>query len=190
MQPTWHSRGYLPHCDGLSRQQFITYRLCDSLPATVVKRLDLECPGSDQDPERRARIDAFLDAGHGCCLLKHTNCARIVEDNLLHFDGVRYRLIAWVIMPNHVHVLVEIMNDSPVADLVHSWKSYSATRINRLMIRSGSLWQREYWDRYIRDEAHLHQVIAYIHDNPVTCGLSPTPQAWSFSSASRNSPSQ
>jgi putative DNA methylase len=183
MQPVWKSRGYLPHCDGLSPQQFITFRLGDSLPVTVLKRLAMECPGDEQDPERRARVEGFLDAGHGSCLLRDPECARMVEQAMLHFDDDRYRLIAWVVMPNHVHALIEPLGDQRLADIVHSWKSFTANRINRLLGRQASLWQREYWDRYIRDMVHLQSTIAYIHANPVAAKLVCQANEWPFSSA-------
>ena len=188
MLPIWYSRGYLPHCDGVSRQQFVTYRLADSLPRAVVLRLDQECLTNDEDPRRRARIDTFLDAGYGSCVLRRCDCAGIVEENLLHFDRVHYRLLAWVVMPNHVHVLIEPSADIELSDIVHSWKSYTATQINRLLLPaqpSGQLWQREYWDRFIRDEAHLRATIDYIHDNPVKAGLVSQADDWQFSSARR-----
>jgi REP element-mobilizing transposase RayT len=185
MDPTWRSRGYLPHCDGLSRQQFITYRLADSLPQAVLQRLDAECPGTDQDPERRARIEAYLDTGHGSCVLRNTACAAVVEDNLLHFDGERYRLIAWVVMPNHVHALIDLPPGTSLDAVVHSWKSYTAKHINRLIDGTGTLWQREYWDRYIRDMEHLQKTIAYIDHNPVAAGLVRSPMDWRFGSARR-----
>ncbi len=145
----------------------------------------IDMPDDDQKSERRARINTFLDAGYGSCLLRDPDCARIVEDNLLHFDGDRYRLIAWVVMPNHVHALIEPLPDHCLADIAHSWKSYTATRINRLLKRQGALWQREYWDRYIRDMPHLQNTISYIHTNPVTAGLVGDTTAWMFSSARR-----
>jgi putative DNA methylase len=188
MKPVWRSRGYLPHVDNLSRQQFVTFRLGDSLPRTVLEQLAAEFPNEDQDSERHARIEAFLDSGHGTCLLRDPRCAEIVENALLHFADVRYRLIAWVVMPNHVHLLIEPLLEQRLADLVHAWKSFTAKEINRLLGRTGSLWQREYWDRYIRDMEHLQSTIAYIHTNPVAAGLVVQVAHWRFSSARRFRP--
>ena len=95
----WHSRGYLPHFDSPETLQFVTFRLFDSLPAEAVAKLRL-MPGPIADADR----DAFLDIGSGYCWLLQPEIAQIVEDALLHFDHERYLLIAWTIMPNHVHV--------------------------------------------------------------------------------------
>src|SRR6185437_17122670 len=102
----WHSRGYLPHFDSAETIQFVTFRLADSLPAETLEKIRARsAPISDADR------DAFLDAGHGACWLRGPTIARIVEDALIHFDGARYRLIAWTIMPNHVHALIEPKDD-------------------------------------------------------------------------------
>ncbi|MBU1023875.1 transposase, partial [bacterium] len=95
----------------------------------------------------------------------------------------RYFLLAWVIMPNHVHVLVQIIDGYLLSDLLHSWKRYTAKMINRMLGRKGRLWQREYWDRYIRNENHLNNAINYIHMNPVKAGFVNSPEEWQFSSA-------
>jgi REP element-mobilizing transposase RayT len=110
----------------------------------------------------------------------------MVEDALLYFDGERYRTIAWVIMPNHVHVLIETMEGYPVGQVVHSWKSYTAKQANQMLGRSGRFWFREYFDRYVRDERHFANAVQYIHDNPVKAGLAPTPEDWPFSSAAHS----
>jgi REP element-mobilizing transposase RayT len=73
----------------------------------------------------------------------------------LHFDGQRYRLLAWVVMPNHVHVLIETMTGHTLAAVLHSWKSYTAKEANRLLGRTGDFWQPEYFDRFIRDDRHF-----------------------------------
>ena len=100
----------------------------------------------------------------------------------MQFDGQLYRLLAWVVMPNHVHLAVEIWQ-TPLVELMRDWKGYSARRINRLLGRCGKLWQDDYWDRYLRDEAHYRKVVHYIEWNPVKAGLVPSPEQWPFSSA-------
>ena len=112
----------------------------------------------------------------GCCALGHPALAREVRNALLHFDGQRSRLLAWCIMPNHGHVLIEPL--VPLATIVQGWKSVTA---RWALARNDSLglaipdphrlWMREYWDRYIRDERHLSRVIDYIRENPVKAGL-------------------
>lgn len=136
------------------------------------------------DSTKRARTEEHLNAGYGTCYLRDPRIARLVEDALLHFDGVRYRMIAWVIMPNHVHVLIEMLEGYALSDIVHSWKSYTAKEANRILGRTGQFWFREYFDRYIRDERHFANTIQYIHNNPVNAGLVDRAEDWPFSSAS------
>src|SRR5882672_4634220 len=106
--PQWYSRGYLPHFDMAEMTQTLTFRLFDSMPQSVLESWKTELtvlPDKDADNERRKRIDAYLDKGYGSCFLKNDAVAEIVQNALLHFDGQRYALHAWVVMPNHVHTL-------------------------------------------------------------------------------------
>jgi REP element-mobilizing transposase RayT len=105
-----------------------------------------------------------------------------MESLLLHDDNRRCRLLAWVIMPNHVHVLVEIWT-TPMGKLVQAWKKISADFVNGRMGRRGQWWQEDYFDRYIRDEAHFQKAVRYIENNPVKAGLVKEPKAWAWSSA-------
>ena len=98
----WHSRGYLPHFDSQDVVQFVTFRLVDSLPQEAVVKLR----GAARPESLR---DELLDQGWGACWLRSDSIARIVEDAFLVFDGERYRLHAWTIMPNHVHVLFTVL---------------------------------------------------------------------------------
>jgi REP element-mobilizing transposase RayT len=106
-----------------------------------------------------------------------------VETSLWHFDAARYRLLAWVVMPNHVHVVIETRAEYPLSDVLQSWKSFTAKKANSLLGRTGSFWQPEYFDRAIRDERHLLAAIAYIHGNPVKAGLVRRAEDWPYSSA-------
>jgi REP element-mobilizing transposase RayT len=87
-------------------------------------------------------------------------------------------------MPNHVHVLFEVFDGHPMGTVIHSWKTFTTREINKLLSRSGSLWQADYFDRYIRDEEHRRNECTYIEANSVTAGLAKTPEEWPFSSAS------
>ena len=176
----WYSRGYLPHFDAPGLIQGVTLRLWDSLPAEIVEQLEKD---SLEDSAKRTRVEEYLNVGYGACYLGDPRIARLVENALLHFDGQRYRLIAWVIMPNHVHVLLEIFAGYPLDTVVHSWKSYTANEANKLLQRQGRFWFREYFDRYIRDEQHFANAVRYIHDNPVKAGLVEKAENWAFSSA-------
>ena len=197
----WHSRGYVPHFDGLDMIQHITFHLADSLPQDAIARMQRELealPEEQRSKEQRQRIQNLLDAGCGSCVLRREDCAGVVQDSLLFGDGARYRLLAWVVMPNHVHVLIQ-QNGFPLAKIVQSWKRHTSREIHRLFLGSPSctrlvedssrvqlgdpreapgLWQREYWDRYIRDERHFLTTKSYIEQNPVKAGIVNDARDW------------
>jgi REP element-mobilizing transposase RayT len=172
-----YSRHYLPHRDAPGAIQAITFRLADSLPEASFSGLQ------GTGPDARRRKQALLDAGHGSCALRDPRIATLVEHALLFFDGDRYRLLAWVVMPNHVHVLIEAGTTHSLASIVQSWKRQTARRANEILGRQGPFWQSDYYDRYIRDEEHFDSAVAYIHRNPVIAGLVSEPQQWPYSSA-------
>lgn len=180
----WHSRGYLPHLDRAGLVQSVTFRLADSLPASQADRW-AEISSLSPSAERRARADEWLDRGHGGCALREPVIADRLQQSLLHFDGSRCRLLAWCVMPNHVHALVEIWSGYPLHVLVKSWKSHTARAANARLGRHGAFWQPDYFDRFIRDPAHLRREIDYIEANPVKAGLVSRPEDWRWSSAYR-----
>lgn len=190
----WYSRGYLPHFDAGQILQSITFRLADALPQDKLDQLAQELfamPDSAQSVERRRKIEQWMDAGMGCCALRHPQVAALMQETLQKFDGERYRLIAWCIMPNHVHVLIEPLASLP--KIVQSWKSYTGRwALSRnaelglgvpVSVHGNAFWMRDYWDRYIRNERHLAAVIDYIHENPVSAGLCDSALDWPWSSA-------
>ncbi len=187
----WYSRGYLPHRDRTHLLQSITFRLADSLPQSELKQLEqklLLLPEIRRDIEKRKGIERCLDAGMGCCALGNPESAAFVQRSLLHFDGDRYRVLAWVIMPNHVHVLIDPVE--PIAKIIQGWKSFTARWLLAHNERLGlgipdphHVWMREYWDRFIRDDDHLRATIDYFHRNPVKAGLCREPGDWPWSSA-------
>lgn len=176
----WHSRGYLPHCDVPGLIQAVTFRLADSLPSEVLTGIRHD---AGNDTEKHNRIEAYLDVGHGACWLKQPEIAAVIENALLNWDGIRYRLLAWCVMPNHVHVLIETHEGSPLPSILHNWKSFSAKAINRHLGRTGKVWMSDYFDRYIRDDHHLAAVVACIHANPIKAGLVQHESEWRYSSA-------
>ena len=192
--PEWYSRGYLPHRHRKGLMQSITFRLADSLPQSKLKQLEQELllfPEDRRDIEKRKIIEQWLDAGMGCCALRNAEVAACVQQALLHFDGDRYRIIAWVIMPNHVHVLID--PTEPISKTIQGWKSLTARwmlahneRLELGISNPHQVWMREYWDRFIRDDKHLWATIGYIHRNPVKAGLCCDPSDWQWSSAVRS----
>ena len=162
--------------------QFLTFRLVDAVPAEIVAawKTELKLSGGEaaDDPRcarLRRRIERYADQGHGACWLKDDRVAEVVRDALLHFDGERYRLLAWVIMPNHVHAVIEILPGFPLDGVIHSWKSFTSKRVNRLSGRTGAFWMGDYFDRYVRDEAHLWDVMRYMEENPRNKDAGETP---------------
>ena len=209
----WYSRGYLPHFDAAGVVQHVTFHLADSLPREAVERMQQELealPEEQRTVERRQRIQDLLDSGLGSCILGHAECARIVEDAFVFGDGTRYRLLAWVVMPNHVHVLIEQVAGWPLAKVVQAWKRHTTREIKRLAdaglgapsctrlleellsatrrsqtrrSQATQIWQRDYWDRYIRDERHFAAAKEYIEQNPVKAGLVAVAEEWAWGNA-------
>jgi REP element-mobilizing transposase RayT len=173
----WHSRGYLPHFDSPETVQFVTFRLADSLPRSVAASLK-------PNDETATKLDHELDRGLGACWLRRPDIASLVQDSLLYFDGERYRLLAWCLMPNHAHVVIEAVPGHSLSDVVRGWKSYSARRANERLRRTGRFWHPDYFDRYMRNEDHLVRTIDYVEHNPVKAGLAAVATDWIWSSAS------
>ena len=182
----WHSRGYLPHFDGREITQTINLRLSDSLPKAILKKWErelAESPSASVEAVLRRRIEHYLDQGYGSCCLKDNRVAATVQESLLHFDDQRYRLWAWVLMPNHVHILMTPHRSWSLSEIMKSFKSYTSHEANKILGRSGKFWMEDYFDRYIRDEKHFASAITYIENNPVKAGLCRRPEDWPFSSA-------
>jgi exonuclease VII large subunit len=170
---------HLPHWEQDGVTYFITFRLADSLPSQKLKQwkqererwLDSHAhPYSDQDLEEYSqlfseRINEWLDAGSGSCLLAEKENADVVESALRHFDGTRYRLGSYVIMANHVHVLVCPNTGYALSEILHSWKSFAANEMNRRLNRSGPLWQDESHDHIVRSPEQKIFYERYIQKN-------------------------
>jgi len=183
----WHSRGYLPHFDAEDTIQFITFRLHDSVPARVIEQWKQElnwreglAADSKEAVALRKKIEEYADRGKGACYLRDERIAELVQNALKYFDGERYRLIAWCVMPNHVHVLIETMNCS-LSSIIHSWKSFTAHKANEILGRRGRFWMPDYFDRFIRNERHFAATVEYIRQNPVKAGLVDAPEKWPWS---------
>ncbi len=177
----WHQRGHLPHRDQPGLTQFVTIRLNDALP--ISRRSEWEALlHIEDDRQRRAQLEVYLDRGLGECHLKCPDIAQVAENAFRFFDGERYLLRAWVVMPNHVHLLVDVWQ-TPLAQLLQSWKRFIAREANKLLAQTGAFWQREYWDTYIRNAEHQVKAVRYIENNPVKAHLTAEPRNWPWSSA-------
>src|SRR6266436_6448385 len=180
------TRRHLPHWRQENTTYFVTFRLADSIPAA--KLSDLEAtreawlkhnpePWSDAQCKEyyerfSAKLEEWLDAGSGSCVLKNERVSKIVADALNHFEGERYKLGAWVVMPNHVHVTVTPLEGYTLSEILHSWKSYTAHELNKLLGPAGQLWQRESYDHIVRNERALFKIEDYIEHNPLKAGIS------------------
>lgn len=180
--PRWYWGEHLPHFDQPEAVQSITIRLFDSLPQEKLAELEREKERID-DVTRRKRIEAWLDTGYGACFLSQPKVGAVVENAFKFFHGQRYWLHAWVVMPNHVHVLIELMAEPTLKEILHSWKSYTAHEVNKTLGRRGKFWEDDYWDRYIRNQAHFDNARDYIHQNPVKASLAKRAEDWPRSSA-------
>ena len=176
----------LPHWQQESRLQFVTWHLGDALPVEAHRQLVCErtvwlahhpepWAQSNEDEYHRLfsdRLHDWLDVGMGSCLLQHPNLSQIMFDALLHFDGSRFRLEALAIMPTHVHILFQLVAGFTLEQVVHSWKSYTANRLNEARRHTGPVWMKDYWDRMIRSPEHGWKTREYILANPVKARLS------------------
>jgi len=181
----WENR--LPHWQLEGAAYFVTFRLNDSLPAVFVRALENEKqawqanhPGpwsaaTELDYHKRfsARVDQVLDHGDGSCLLEERRNADVVAGVLGFYEGVRVLQLSWVVMPNHVHALFVLLPKVDLSDLIMSWKSFSARRINEHARRHGELWQAGYFDRVMRDRVHFMRTVRYIRNNPAKARLAP-----------------
>ncbi|MHC4561318.1 MAG: valine--tRNA ligase [Planctomycetota bacterium] len=184
---------YLPHWTQPGAKYAVAFRLADALPQDILdgwkrEREDIVVRAQQQareltGHERReldrlysTRIEAYLDAGLGDCRLRDPRIAQLVQDALKHFDDQRYDLIAWCIMPNHVHAILRPLGDHALSDILHSWKSFTSKEANSVLGELGQFWQEEYYDHLIRDEEDFNHQVNYVLGNPEKAGL--TNWAW------------
>ena len=185
------SEGDRPHWSQAGAIVFVTFRTHDSIPKEVIQRWDREksdwlwrrgystdrewsqiLPELSEQQRRkffkhfnRCRED-FLDTCHGRCLLRRPELANIVANSLLHFDGERYRMGDFVVMPNHVHLLAAFASDDAMREQFDSWLHYAAFRINQQIGEKGHFWQQEPFDHLVRSGQQYEYLRDYIADNP------------------------
>jgi acetyl-CoA synthetase len=185
----WYHHRTLPHFDG-EVYQTVTFRLADSIPKAVLEtfKAQLEHDNLDSNSdEYRQMVEDYLDKGDGECILRRPEVAEIVQDVLLREAETSIDLKAWVIMPNHGHILFRLREGFTLAGLMKRIKGISARRINQLLGRGGTVWQADYFDRYVRDEKHFRDAFRYIEENPVAAKLVANPEDYRFGSASHRS---
>lgn len=192
------SAGRLPHWEQVGTVCFITFRTRDSMPRAVVERFlreqdvwlkarcvdrartDWERELDRLTPAERAafrrlcsdRWESALDGCLGSCPLRDPVAARVVTESLTHHDGERYSLFDFVVMPNHVHVLASFPELGAVRRQCEAWKRFTATRLNRMLGRTGRFWEEEAFDHLVRSETQFERLRDYLADNPVRAGLS------------------
>lgn len=182
----------LPHWQQKGVTYFVTFRLADSIPKPKLDAWAQEReywmqahglkPSYSLDSLTEAKRREYhlrftqsfhnlLDAGTGECYLRREDASLLVANALSHFHGDRYELDAWVVMPNHVHALVCPLGEHSLDQVLHSWKSYTAHAINKLLFLSGQFWQHESYDHIVRSEEQLEHFRRYIQNNPIKAKL-------------------
>jgi REP element-mobilizing transposase RayT len=182
---------FLPHWERDGATYYVTFRLADALPRRVLLAYQEEretlqtkaraggmlTPAEQERLDRllSTRIQQYLDRGAGACHLAKPAMARVVAQALRRFDGERYRLVAWCIMPNHVHVVMQPLGTFHLSDILHTWKSFTANQAQRLLGIQGAFWQHEYYDHLVRDEDSLWRIVNYVLQNPAKANLEDWP---------------
>lgn len=171
--------GNLPHINQWQKLYAVTFRLNDSLPKVVVQAYIDECRNEygDNIPDFKHKREEMLhkkmmeclDAGYGECLLRNAKVRKVMDDAFHYIHDNMAKVHAYVVMPNHVHAVIETKECVNIQAVMHNLKGYTASKINKLLMREGGVWQRDYYDRLIRNEEHYENAINYILHNPRNC---------------------
>jgi REP element-mobilizing transposase RayT len=175
-QPVTVHRRRLPHWRQAGATYFVTFRECGSLPSHLVEQLhtlrlalmDKEAAADEYlkaDREYFRQMKHYLNAGHGLCRAHDPRVSAVVAATLRYYDGTRYELGEFKVMPNHVHALVRPRDDHELDHIVGAWKSFTANAINQLLETSGEVWQHESYDRLVRNATELARTEHYIQAN-------------------------
>jgi putative transposase len=190
------TQGHLPHWDQAGATTFITWRTADSIPKHIweqwrtarnqwlqdhcidpsqqdwLRQVEMLLPADRQDFRRFSKqLENEIDRGHGACVLRDPSLSGTVADALRHFDGERYILGDFVIMPNHVHLLVGGMARATMLLQIASWKKWTAIQINKALGNKGRFWQDENYDHLVRDAVAFNRFRKYIAENPAKARL-------------------
>ena len=194
-------RGRLPHWEKDSGLYFITFRLADSLPQPVLEKIAerqrilinakrlgahlLPCQEVLVAEFSPVKMEEYFDQGAGACSLRDPRIGELVAQALRFWEGKRYRLLAWCVMPNHVHVVCRLLPGQQLSEVLKGWKSFTAKKANEILGRNGPFWQREYYDRLIRDGDELQRAVLYVVSNPERAGLKGRRWVWSVGGDAR-----
>lgn len=188
--------GTLPHWYQPAVTYFVTFRTADSVPQALLRSwrsrrvewlrrhsIDPQSPHWKKhlqaNPEwERAYYRTFthefmdyLDRGYGQCVLAEGRIAQLVADSLQYFDGDRYHLGDFVVMPTHLHVLCSLIGQTEIETQCRSWKQFTAVAINKALGRTGRFWQSESFDHLVRSPEQFEYFQRYIADNPIKARL-------------------
>lgn len=192
-EPITNLTGNLPHWRQENTTYFVTFRLADSLPRERLKQWQaekeqwLKAQSKSLTKKQKAefyrlfpeRMQKWLDAGQGSCILARSDFHQLVSGALRYFHGERYHLDEYAVAANHVHVIVTPAPENELSSILHSWKSYTSHKINKMLGRSGEIWQKESFDHIIRSEESLLKFRNYIRGHRVNSGETPLPLcAW------------
>lgn len=169
----------LPHWEQNGKTQFITFRLRDSLPQSKLSLLiDINNGFLQKHPRPwsqavlkeyhnlfSTKYQRYLDAGYGSCILQRPEIREILEEGLWHYDAVKYELLAYVIMPNHVHLVARMLDNNEANCTLDYVKRYCTGVMNKSYGTGARLFSGN-WDRIVRNEVHLKYVLSYIVNNP------------------------
>ena len=171
--------GHLPHVSQRQKLYAVTFRLHDSLPKDVTLSYMNECTAryGEKEPDFKSKREIllhkkmmeYMDMGHGECLLKYPDVRIIIEEAFRYVHDKMALVHAYVIMPNHIHIVLETKEEVKIQEVMHNLKRYTASKINKLLLREGNVWQREYYDRVIRNQTHYENAVKYIINNPRHC---------------------
>jgi REP element-mobilizing transposase RayT len=203
-----HDRGYLPHVKREGASYFVTFRLADSLPQEVLlgflqekaqamraleartvnppnkAQAKTKISAEDIEREYRRKVERYLDQGAGACHLRRLDIAEMVRAALWHFHSRQYLIDNWVIMPNHVHLILWPMPNFTLSDILQRRKQFTAKEANRILGTTGEpFWQIESFDHWIRDDTEKARIQRYIRENPLKAGLCSRCEEWRWSSA-------
>jgi REP element-mobilizing transposase RayT len=181
------NRGRLPHWEKEAGLYFLTFHLADSLPKEVLRKIaerheilaEAKRINARLLPEQEAqlaeysrrRIEEYVDRGYGSAILADPRIAGATTATLRYWADKRYRLLAWCVMPNYVHVVIRLFPGYELGTIVKGWKHHVSKAVNHALGQSGKLWQREYYDHLIRDGEERKRAIQYVIENPTKAGL-------------------